>query len=259
MIPADDRGLAYGDGVFETVRLGRVSAPLRQWHRERLQQGFTRLALHADIKLFDHWLDRLSQPAGAALVKVIVTRGSGGRGYAAPEPASPRWIAQRFDYSPPAAPLRQHGLVLGVSQVRVAEQPRLAGIKHLNRLEQVLARTAANHAGWDEALMLDSLGRPVELTAMNLFARFGGCWWTPSLQRAGVAGVARHWCLQQLALAGQPIRQQPLPLARLREADEVFACNSVAGVLPVRKLAVWQWPVGDTTRALQHQFEQLFL
>jgi len=259
MIPADDRGLAYGDGVFETVRLASTSAPLRALHRQRLQHGFTRLGLTADIHDFDRHLDALLATPGAGVAKLVVTRGSGGRGYAAPVPSAPRWVVQRFSRTAPAPSLREQGLVLGIAEQRLTYQPALAGIKHLNRLEQVTARSAAQRAGWDEALMLDHLGRPHELTAMNLFARFGRCWWTPSLISAGVEGVARHWCLQQLAQAGERVRHTPLALTQLRDADEVFACNSVAGVLPVRKLAVWQWPVGNTTRTLQHAFEQLFV
>ena len=253
-IPADDRGLAYGDGVFETVRLGPQGAPLRHAHRARLLDGLTRLGISADITEFDRLLDAHLEPSTPAVVKLMVTRGSGGRGYAAPPVAAPRWLVQRFTYSALPEAVREQGMVLGICHDPLTDNPRLAGIKHLNRLEQVLARTAASRAGWDEALMLDSLGRPVELTSMNLFARFADQWWTPSLQRTGVAGVARNWCLQQLG----NVSFRPLPLVRLREADEVFACNSVAGVLPVRKLAVWQWTAGSQTRALQTQFEQLF-
>src|SRR5690606_33467170 len=141
---------------------------------------------------------------------------------------------------------------------RLAAQPRLAGLKHLNRLEQVLARQEVQAAGWDEGLMLDAQGRPAEFTSMNLFARFGTQLWTPPLRDAGAAGVARAEILALLAPAeGLQTTTEVRGLSQLRQADEVFACNSVAGILPVRKLALWRWPVGPATLALQARLAQI--
>lgn len=257
-IAPDDRGLAYGDGVFETVRFSAGRAPLVDLHWQRLQQGLTRLQIRFDLRALNADLDTLRAQQFTGVTKFIITRGSGGRGYAAPTSPLPRLIVQQFPLPLWSDQLRQHGLELGVCQQRLADAPSLAGIKHLNRLEQVMARAEVSAAGWQEGLLLDSLGRPQELTSMNLFARFGDIWWTPSLSQSGVLGVARHWCLQQLVQQSKQIDQRAISLSRLREADEVFACNSVAGLLPVRKLAVWRWSVGADTCSLQHQFEQLF-
>ncbi len=108
-------------------------------------------------------------------------------------------------------------------------------------------------------MLLGSNGEPLELTAMNLFARFGDQLWTPDLALAGIAGVMRGYLIGQLAPEmGLRVRVASGTLSQLRNADELFACNSVAGILPVRKLALWNWPVGDLTRALQGRVSKLF-
>lgn len=286
-IPANDRGLAYGDGVFETLRLCAGAAPLRTLHKERMRHGAARLSIPFDGDMFDRHLDELiEQSVGSnvegsltpsiqedeggkfsagfagdghsAVAKIILTRGSGGRGYAAPVAMTPRWIVQRFEWIPRPTRQRQDGLVLGLCEDAVVDAPNLAGLKHLNRLEQVLAQQQVSAAGWDEGLLLDQRGRPLELTSMNLFFRFANELITPDLRCAGVAGVARQWCVQQASFHGLTCRQQNISLARLREADEVFACNSVAGILPVSKLGLWQWPVGELTLSLQAEFDALF-
>lgn len=267
-IPANDRGLAYGDGVFETLRLSASAAPLRGLHKERMRQGAARLSIPFDGEAFDRHLDAFierkidsshvaDQPSGVA--KIILTRGSGGRGYAAPVTVTPRWIAQRSPFVARPARQRHDGMVLGLCREPVADLPSLAGLKHLNRLDQVLAQQQVSAAGWDEGMLLDQRGRPLELTGMNLFFRFANELFTPDLRNAGVAGVARQWCLQHASSYGVTCRQRNVSLLRLREADEVFACNSVAGILPVRKLALWQWPVGKLARSLQAEFDALFV
>lgn len=256
----DDRGLAYGDGCFETLRLTPGGAPLWPWHRARLLGGAARLGIPLAEAVLDEALTQaLARCHGSAVLKLILTRGSGGRGYAAPQAVAPRLLASLHPL--PARPHSDYheGIVTGLCQQRLATAPALAGLKHLNRLEQVLARQEVQRAGWAEGLMLDEHGRPVEFTSMNLFARFGDQLWTPPLAQAGVAGVARAVIIEQLApAAGLFISQQLRPLSQLRQADEVFACNSVAGILPVRTLALWRWPVGPVTLALQARLADLF-
>ena len=256
-IPADDRGLAYGDGLFETLRVSTSGVPLRARHRARMAAAAQRLRIPFSSAEFDRQLDALLD-GNTGVAKLILTRGSGGRGYAPPAVPQPRWIGQRFALPDWSAALRQQGLCLGVCDQRAVASAQLAGIKHLNRLDQVLARDQVSRHGWDEGLMLDQGGRPLELTSMNLFARFADQLWTASLTHAGVAGIARQWCLEQPAVQALRLTSKPLALAQLRDADEVFACNSVAGILPVRKLAVWQWRAGDLTRSLQQSFDRLF-
>ncbi len=258
-IPATDRGLAYGDGCFETLRFHDGRFPLAACHRRRLCEGAARLGIPLQSADFDRALDEARGRADAGVLKLVLTRGSGGRGYAAPARPSPRLLCSLHPLPQWSAAVRREGLELILSPVHLADQPALAGIKHLNRLEQVTARLAADRVGADEALMTDSGGRPVELTAMNILARFGNRLWTAPLHRCGVAGVAREHLLSVLAPeAGLDVEIRPRTLSQLRAADEVFACNSVAGILPVRKLGLWRWPAGEVTRALQAALERLW-
>lgn len=258
LIAADDRGLAYGDGIFETLRLTAATAPFQSAHRQRMAAAAKRLNIPFDASRFDAEVAELLKPGEPAVGKIILTRGSGGRGYAPPEHPHSNWIVQRFSLSLWQEQQRIDGIQLGVCDTRASDAPHLAGMKHLNRLDQVLARQQVMRAGWDEGLMLDATGAVLELTSMNIFARFGDNLLTPSLHRAGVSGIARDWVCRQGQLSGLSVQEGKLRLLRLREADEVFACNSVAGILPVRKLAVWQWQVGEVSRQLQQSFDAVF-
>ena len=193
------------------------------------------------------------------MFKLILTRGSGGRGYAWPTPATPRLLASLHGLPARPASDYREGIQVGLCQQRLALQPAFAGLKHLNRLEQVMARGEVQRASWQEGLMCDMQGHPIELTSMNLFARFGERLWTPDLGQCGVAGVARGLIIEKLAHdQGLDVDVDSRPLSHLERADEVFACNSVAGILPVRTLMDRTWPVGESTLALQARLEQLF-
>ncbi|MCK5873920.1 MAG: aminodeoxychorismate lyase [Alcanivoracaceae bacterium] len=256
---SDDRGLNYGDGLFETVRVSAGRAPLWSRHRDRLALGAQRLGIPFPASLVDSQFAAQMSKADQAVIKLVLTRGRGGRGYSAPKQTQPTLLVQQHPLRLPALQHCQDGISVGICDIRLASQPVLAGIKHLNRLEQVMARRQVDQAGWDEGLLLGGNGEPLELTAMNLFARFGEQLWTPDLGLAGVAGVMRSYLIDQLAPEmGLSVRVASGTLSQLRNADELFACNSVAGILPVRKLALWNWPVGDLTRALQGRVSQMF-
>jgi 4-amino-4-deoxychorismate lyase len=258
-IGATDRGLHYGDGLFETMRVADGAIPLRERHLKRLIAGAARLDIAVPRAHLDTQLNAAASAMGKGILKVLLTRGEGGRGYSAPPDPVPTLLVQRHPLRLPTLELYQHGLKIGVCDIHLAAQPFLAGIKHLNRLEQVMARRQVDKAGWDEGLLLGPSGEPLELTAMNLFARFGDELWTPALDQAGVAGVMRAQVIEELAPArGLTLRVREGTLSHLQHADELFACNSVAGILPVRKLAQWRWPVGKVTRALQDDVHLLF-
>ncbi len=257
-VPADDRGLAYGDGLFETVRITAQSrAPLAQAHCRRMADGARRLGIPFDEAAWWQALDELCYQ-GPGVGKLLLTRGSGGRGYAPPESPEPRLLLRHQAIPARPAYHQKSGLVTGLAPTRLTDQPGLAGVKHANRLEQVLARREADRQGWDEAVMLDATGRPQCLTSMNLFAVTDGQVLTPPVDRAGVAGVLRAWIVEQGATrAGVTVRIQSLTLERLRSADEIFVSNAVAGVLPLGKLGVWRWQRGPVTRALMGQTKEL--
>lgn len=244
----DDRGLCYGDGLFETIWLRDGRAPLWPRHMRRLAEGCRRLGLPAPVPA---WLLAEVRAAAdglaTAVVRLTLTRGVGPRGYAAPDPVTPTCIVSAAALPPPRPDWYHQGLRLRVCRTRLAAQPALAGLKHLNRLEQVLARNEWHDDSVDEGLMLDLDNRVIGATAANVFAVRDGRLHTPDLRRCGVAGTARAEVLARHPDADVG----DLSLDALRAADEVFLTSAVRGVVPVRALDRHCWPVGPVTRAIQ--------
>ncbi len=226
-----DRGLAYGDGLFETMRAHRGDVPWWDRHWSRLRQGATvlGLALPDEARARAELAGLLDGRDGVA--KLLVTRGVGERGYA-PGPHEPFWM---LSLSP--TPRARSPITLRWCATRLALQPALAGLKHCNRLEQVLAR-----AEWtpgetaDEGLMLDAEGAVVSAVAGNLFVLRGDAWLTPSLDRCGVRGVMRGWALTALDAT-----EARLATADVETADALFVCNAVRGILEVARLGDRTW------------------
>lgn len=243
--PEHDRGLAYGDGLFETMRAHRGGVHWWNAHWRRLQRG----ARVLDIALPDE--DRVHGEVDALLdgadgvLKLILTRGAGGRGYAPPEPATPHWILSVHPL-PPASPAE--GLTLRWCETRLALQPALAGIKHCNRLEQVLARAEWRDAQTHEGLMRSSEGDVVSATAANVFVLHEGRWTTPEIDRCGVAGVCREW-----AIGALDAREARLAVTDVEAADAVFLCNAARGILPVARLGVRSWRPHPQVAQLQRR------
>ncbi|UTW45751.1 aminodeoxychorismate lyase [bacterium SCSIO 12696] len=232
-IDALDRGLAYGHGLFETVRIANGVAPLLDYHLQRLEKGLQVLSIPLDlVALKQHFMDFLAGRGEKGVVKIMVTAGVGGRGYQTPDCVQPNTLLLWYPLPPmltQTAPLR-----LRVCQHRLPLHPPLAGLKHLNRLDQVLARREWQDADIHEGLLLDVEGRVIEATASNLFALHNGVWVTPTLERCGVAGVMRELLLKEL-LPGLslPVEQRDMGVDELAEAEELFLCNSLYGICPV--------------------------
>lgn len=233
-VPASDRGLAYGDGLFETIRIHRGAPLFLPQHLERLSAGCMRLGIVPEPARWQAWIDTaVQESAPDAVLKLIVTRGSGGRGYRPPEPASPRCLISVHPLPPALTSDPASGIKAFVCTQRVAVQPALAGLKHLNRLEQVLASREFPDSSWHEGLMLDTEERLVEGTRCNVFVSLDGRLYTPLLTRCGVAGVMRGQLLQ---LFGARAEEADLPAEVLDRAGEIFICNSVLGIWPVSVL-----------------------
>ena len=254
--PADalslkDRGLAYGDGLFETIAVRGGQPVLLERHLQRLAEGCSRLALAADHRLIHAELVAYAAELGDGVLKLILTRGDSQRGYAFDPAAAPRRILQG---NPPAhypSVYAEHGVRLFPCATRLASQPLLAGLKHLNRLEQVLARAEWQGPECAEGLMLDVDARVIEGVFSNLFIVRDGVLLTADLRRCGVAGVMRGELLFQAKSLGIPTDITDISLEQLQQADEVFVCNSVYGIWPVNAYAALSWPVGPLTRKLQ--------
>lgn len=171
-VAADDRGLAYGDGLFETLLVHEGRAVWWDAHWRRLRWGAERLRIALpDERVVAAEASDLIEGMTHGVLKCVLTRGSGGRGYAPPAEAEPMLVLSL--HAPPAATPSQ-GLEVRWCDTRLALQPALAGIKHLNRLEQVMARMEWNAPSIHEGLMLDTDERVICATAGNVFARIGG-------------------------------------------------------------------------------------
>jgi 4-amino-4-deoxychorismate lyase len=230
-----DRGLAYGDGVFETILVDQGIPVWWDAHLARLQRGCAVLGIAAPATDFLRTeCDALVADCTRGVLKLIVTRGVGKRGYALPRGASPTIVITLSDAPPPSP---RDGLVLRWCQTPLAIQPRLAGFKHLNRLEQVLARAEWDDAAIHEGLQCDVSGRVVSATAANLFALCDGRWLTPPVVDCGIAGVCRAWVLNNVAESGEAV----LTSKNVETADALILCNSVRGILPVVALGGRQW------------------
>ena len=232
-IPADDRGLAYGDGLFETMRAIDGHIALWDFHMARLRRGGERLGIAAPdgATLAAECAGLLCGHADAVL-KLVLTRGSGGRGYAPPHDPRPRRVLMRLPAPPPPRP---EGLRLHTCATRLPLDPALAGLKHLNRLHQVLARAEAEAAGADEGLCLDAAGRVACATSANVFAVVDCELRTPPVDEAGVAGTCRAALLADPAF-GPTVQVGALSPQDLARASEVFLTNAVRGVMPVASI-----------------------
>jgi 4-amino-4-deoxychorismate lyase len=251
-LPVKDRGLAYGDGLFETLLVKAGQPLLFERHLQRLALGGRRLALNLDLALIERECRAFAVQMSEGVMKLIVTRGDGVRGYAPAVDAQPRRILQSSPLPLYPQANAEQGVRLFPCKTRLAEQPLLAGLKHLNRLEQVIARSEWSDAEHAEGLMRDTSGRVVEGVYSNLFMVKGGVLLTPDLTRCGVAGVMRGELLTLAEQANMPARALDLHLSDLQKADEVFVCNSVYGIWPVRACEQLNWPVGPVTRKLQN-------
>lgn len=247
-----DRGLQYGDGLFETLAIIEGRVRRLELHLDRLRDGCARLRLPMpDETLLREEVRLASAGETRAVLKLMLTRGSGGRGYRPPEP--PTVTRLLFRHSWPDYPERwaTDGIELRICTTRLAVGSPLAGLKHLNRLEQVLARSEWSD-GAQEGLMLDAEGRAVAGTMTNLFASPAeGRLVTPDLSRSGVAGVTRRHILARAEAEGLRVDIRDLSLAQLLDCREIFVCNSIAGVWPVTRIAERRYPAGDMARRAQ--------
>lgn len=246
--PLDDRGLAYGDGLFETIRFVAGRAPLWSGHMARLRRGCRVLQLDAPEP--DRLSDEARKLAGDTdcLVKIILSR-RGGRGYGSDGERATRRLLQRLPLPDLTPDWYRRGLRLRWCRLRLSAQPALAGLKHLNRLEQVLARAEWSDRGIDEGLLCDPSDKVVCATSANLFVVHRGRLITPPLKECGVAGVARAWLLRRAA-RWMPVQEAALTRARIESADEVFLSNAVRGVMPVRSLPQRRFAIGPVTTRL---------
>ena len=248
-----DRGLHYGDGLFETIACRGGRARFLSLHLERLAAGCQRLRIpFAGVDVLRREINEAVCGIEPALLKLIVTRGEArARGYGLSGTEAPVRLLMRYGWPPDSSSAQVEGARVRVANLRLGENPALAGMKHLNRLEQVLARAEAPVEEAAELLLFSSSGRLVCGTMSNVFVVHGGRVTTPRLDLCGVAGVMRKVVLREAGKAGIVTEEGDVSPAELDGATEVFLTNARIGIWPVCRIGDRPLAPGDVTRRLQ--------
>jgi len=259
-IPVADRGLQYGDGLFETlaVRAGSPRLWDRHWHR--LSAGCRRLGIEGiEEQTLREEAARVCAGVARGVLKIIITRGTGGRGY---RPATADVASRIVTLFPwPDYPDRywREGITARICSTRLGRNSALAGLKHLNRLEQVMARREWDDPRIAEGLMLDDQDTVIAGTMTNLFLVSAGGLLTPRLGECGVEGVMRGVILEIAAEEGIPCDLGRADRQALHQASELFLSNALIGIWPVRRLGRQEYAIGPITRLISKGMSELLL
>ncbi|GDX06743.1 aminodeoxychorismate lyase [Buttiauxella sp. A111] len=241
-LPANDRAVQFGDGCFTTARVSAGNVRFLEQHIGRLQQGCEKLLIpFVDWSLLETEMQQLAAAEQQAVLKVMITRGSGGRGYSAANCLQPTRLLTLSAYPDFYTQWREQGISLALSPIQLGINPHLAGIKHLNRLEQVLIRTHLEQTPAQEALVLDSDGWLTECCAANLFWRKGSQVFTPYVDKSGVNGTMRQHIIACLADSSWQVTEVRERLDSLGAADEVLICNALMPIIPVNQAESWRF------------------
>jgi 4-amino-4-deoxychorismate lyase len=251
-VPPSDRGLAYGDGLFETMAVVNGRIRLLDYHFERLESGCRRLHIPPIAReVLRGDLDRLLPGAERCVAKIIVTRGSSGRGYRPPVDPVPLRVVSASPWPDYPAERYETGVEVIRCSTTLGENEALAGLKHLCRLEQVLAQIEVQRAGAVEGIMCTRRGDVIGGTMSNIFVVSAhDTLMTPSLTTCGVAGVMRRAVMERAVALGAGVETGQLTYSMLTQAKEIFLTNSVFGVWPVRAVGETRFPIGALTRRL---------
>jgi len=253
-----DRGLAYGDGLFETMAVLDGAIRRLDLHLDRLTEGCRRLGITApglDTILSD--LEKLRPTASLSVAKLTVTRGTGTRGYVSASDAQTTRIFGIHPWPDYPASNYSDGVAVRNCELRLGENPTLAGLKHLNRLEQVLARMEWSAGPWAEGLLTDTSGSVIGGTMSNVFAVRGDTLRTPTLRRCGVKGVMRRIVMELAPGQGLNAEECDFSPGELTTSDEIFLTNAVIGIWPVRQLDQQRFAPGAVTRRLMDAVEAI--
>lgn len=242
-ISALDRGFTYGDGVFRTVKV--VHGLPEHWpaHYQKLVKDCSAIGIvcpSADVFIND-FEQLFSIEELVAVAKIIITRGEGARGYNPPAITNPTRVMIKSNLPNYPQHYFDEGVMLHLCETRIGHQPKLAGVKHLNRLENVLARMEWHDPEITDGLMLDIVNNVIECTAANIFARYGDLLITPQLDQCGVAGVTRSQIMARAHSLDLKTAVETIDLKQLLSADEMIICNSLFGVWQVRQLEQKKW------------------
>jgi len=257
-ISAYDRGLNYGDGIFETLAVWQGKCLNWPRHLARFERGCRRLSLPIpDSELLLSEIDQLCEGIERAVIKILLTRGSAGRGYAMPDNVTPNRIIMRTAWPDYPVELFEKGIRVHLCETPLGCNPILAGIKHLNRLENILARNEWSDSTISEGLMCNKEGYLVEGIMSNLFCVKDGQLITPSLDGCGVLGTIRDLLFEIANGLNINVTEAQLLPEDLANMDEAFVCNSIVGIWPIREVAQHQFAApGEITRQCQNALKK---
>jgi len=256
-ISISDRGLNYGDGLFETIAFRNGVAEFIDAHIQRLVDGCIRLNIpFQQLELLSTELDSIYQSLKDvdSVIKIVITRGSGGRGYLADNTAEPSRIISTHAYPSYPKSYQQQGVSVRLCQHKLSENPTLAGLKHLNRLDNVIARNEWSDENIAEGLMFDQSNHLIEGTMTNVFIVKSNQLISPLIQTSGVNGIIRAQLIRMANQLGINFKEDIISQTELNNADEVFVCNSINGIWPVKNIMDFEktLSVGPITQQLQH-------
>jgi len=251
VIPVTDRGFQYADGLFETIAVADGEPLLFDRHLERLARGCAKLGITMPAReLFEAEAGRLCGGRERQVLKITLTRGSGGRGYRPDGAGPPTRVLAALPWPDYPEMHRTQGTTLRLCRTRLGSNPDLAGLKHLARLEQVLARGEWTDDAVQEGLMLDEESQVIEGTMSNVFLIRGEALVTPRLDRCGVAGVMREAVIACAERMGVRCDERPVALDELCSADGLFVTNSLIGLWPVRRFEQHSYAIPPLIPAL---------
>ncbi len=251
-IAVNDRGFQYGDGLFETIEVIEGRPVFLEQHLLRLGMGCSRLKIPAvDTNQLTEEIHFVCNQASHAVLKIIVSRGLGGRGYRQPDAIQPTRVISLYPFPDYSTNLADQGINARFCETQLGLNPALAGIKHLNRLEQVMARAEWDDPDIQEGIMMDVSGHVIEGTMTNLLYVKNGTVYTDPLLLTGVAGIVRGIIKNIIDERGLTLIEHTFGKETLLAGDEVFVCNSIVGIWPVKKIENICFAAGKITKQLQ--------
>lgn len=258
MVAIQDRGFQYGDGVFETMPVYQGEVLWFHQHYQRLQQGCQALKITIpEEELLLHEVRQLIENRERAIIKIIVTRGKSTRGYKAEPNALPTRVVTCTEWNNPSILNIKSGIRLKLCETPVSRHPVLGSIKHLNRLENILARQEWKDNEYDEGVMCDASGNVIEGIMSNIFIYKDNKLITPRITSAGVKGIMRNWILEQEDTWAVE-ENEGMTITDVMAADEVFMCNSLIGLWPVREFNDVQYQPGAVFHALYQKLSAVY-
>ena len=253
LISIRDRGLLYGDGVFRTLLSSRGQALHWSLHYQKIQHDCATLGIACPSNAaLSAELNKLLSQYPDAVLKLIVTRGQGRRGYMPDTHTKPTHIWDVSEHPELPTDAISYGVKVRWCQLRLGTQSRLAGVKHLNRLENVLAAGEVGGEGFEEGLLMDSSGNVISGTRSNLFIVHRGNLITPNLSLCGVSGVQRDRICNWAAQHNIPVQIRDIRKDEVLGADESFLVNSVIGLWPIGELESQKWTSFPVTMRIRH-------